>query len=118
MKPIRIDRRTKVRDIIGHAIHWCRIYLDRADCNNKIKTKMAAVAGMSIEADPDEIDRMKGGAETWSDCDGCGRKVAAVVKVGEGNDPDGVVVLLCRDCLIAALELLPEPVEVMPCSGS
>jgi hypothetical protein len=112
MNPIRFDRRTKVRDIIGHAIHWCRLYSDRADGNNKIKTKMAAVAGMSIEADPDEIDRMKGGAETWSDCDGCGRKVAAVAKVGDGNGPDGVVALLCRDCLISAIDLLPEAVEV------
>lgn len=118
MNPIRIDRRTKVRDIIGHAARWCRLYLDRADGNDKIKTKMVAVACMNIDADPDDIDRMTGGAETWSTCDGCVRDVAAVAKVGERNDPDRVVALLCCDCLIVALELLPEPVEVMPCSGS
>ena len=117
MKPIRIDRRTKVRDIIGHAIHWCRLY-GRGPVGAARRDLMMSVAGESHDADPDEIDRMKGGAETWSDCDGCGRKVAAVAKVGEGNDADGVVALLCRDCLVAALELLPEPVEVMPCSGS
>ena len=117
MKPIRIDRHTKVRDIINHAIHWCRLY-GRTATGAARRDLMMSVAGVSHDADPDEIDRMKGGAETWSDCDGCGRKVAAVAKVGEGNDPDGVVTLLCRDCLIAAFELLPEPVEVMPCSGS
>lgn len=79
---------------------------------------MMSVAAKSTDADPDEIDRMKGDNETWSDCEWCGRKVAAVALVGDGNDPNGVVVRLCRDCLIAALELLPEPVEVMPCSGS
>jgi hypothetical protein len=117
MKPIRIDRRTKVRDIIGHAIHWCRLYGRTSTCAAR-RDLMMSVAGEGSDADPDKIDRMKGGPETWSDCDGCGRKVAAVAKVGEGNDPEGVVALLCRDCLIVALELLPEPVEVIPCSGS
>ena len=116
MKPIRTDRRTKVRDIIEHAIKWLRWWGDRI--HGTPPDQMMEIAGMSIDADPDEIDRMKGGAETWSDCDGCGRKVAAVAKVGEGNDADGVVALLCRDCLTSAIELLPEPVEVMPCSGS
>ena len=116
MKPIRIDRHTKVRDIIEHAIKWLRWWGDRI--HGDPRDRMMEIAGMNIDADPDEIDRMKGGAETWSDCDGCGRKVAAVAKVGERDDPDRVVTLLCRDCLISALELLPESVEVMPCSGS
>jgi hypothetical protein len=111
MNPIRFDRRTKVRDIIGHAIHWCRLYGRTSTCAAR-RDLMMSVAGEGSDADPDKIDRMKGGAETWSDCDGCGRKVAAVAKVGDGNGPDGVVALLCRDCLISAIDLLPEAVEV------
>ena len=117
MKPILIDRRTKVRDIISHAIKWLRWWGDRI--HGTPHDQMMEIAGMNIDADPDEIDRMKGSPETWVRCDGCGRLVAAGAQVGAEQDDDkSATATLCRDCLIAALELLPEPVEVMPCSGS
>ena len=52
------------------------------------------------------------------ECDGCNRRIVVAVQVGEVKDYMSHTATLCRDCLIAALELLPEPVEVMPCSGS
>lgn len=117
MKPTRIDRRAMARNIIVHAIEWCRMYgRTVGPIQSAIGDRMMALAGMPSTSEPDEIDEIRGGNETRCQCDSCDRKVGAVARVGDDRDPDAVSLLLCRDCLSAALDLLPEPVKVLPCS--
>lgn len=47
------------------------------------------------------------------ECGGCDRKVAIVVRVGERPDYETQTAYLCRDCLLEALALAPDPVEVV-----
>jgi len=111
----RIDRRTQAQAFITRAIQWWRRHgADESPERAATRERMSEIAGMNIETAPDEIDRRSGKAATWSECDSCGRNVAAVVEVGQRSDPDAVTVLLCRDCLSAAIDLLPESVEVAP----
>lgn len=110
----RIDRRTQAQAFITRAIQWWRRHgADESPERAEIRERMSEIAGINIETAPDEIDRRIGTAATWIECALCRRYVGAVVEVIEGAG-DVVSVHLCRDCLIAALELLPEPREVMP----
>ena len=68
------------------------------------------IPGGDLAADPDAVESMTNRGRTWISCHECGQSVAAVIEMGE----DGYEVRACRDCLLAALELLPEPREVMP----
>ena len=106
MKPTRIDRHTLAGDFIQHAIRWCAQYGHN--------DRMSKIAALEPDSDPDVVDRARGYNTTWSTCSGCERVVAVVVRVGEKSDYDSQTADLCRDCLIEALALAPEPVEVKP----
>lgn len=110
----RIDRRTQAQAFITRAIHWWRRHgADESPERAATRERMSEIAGMNIETAPDEIDRRIGTSATWSECALCRRYVGSVVEVIEGAG-DVVPVHLCRDCLSAAIDLLPEAVEVAP----
>ena len=104
MKPTRIDRHTLARDFIQHAIRWCAQYGHN--------DRMSKIAALDPDSDPDVVDRARGYNTTWSTCSGCARVVAVVVRVGDVAQREIAETCLCRDCLIEALALAPEPVEV------
>ena len=106
MKPARIDRHTLAGDFIQHAIRWCAQYGH--------DDRMANIAALAPYAEPDVVDDARGYNTTWSSCSGCKRVVAVVVRVGDAAQLETADTRLCRDCLIEALELAPEPVEVKP----
>lgn len=107
----RIDRRINAALIIGRAKERLdRIAAGTIRVNAEVCAAWTAIAALPPDVDPTVIDGMDFCANTWSSCDLCGARVSAVVEMGE----EGYEVRTCRDCLIAALELLPEPREVMP----
>jgi hypothetical protein len=81
---------------------------------------MKAQIALPANATPDTYDAVSlahnRGYVTYTKCDGCDRYVSAVAVVGETPDYESSTAHICRDCLIAALQLLPEPVEVQPCT--
>lgn len=93
-------------EFIQHAIRWCAQYGHN--------DRMARIAALVPYAEPDVVDRARGYNTTRSTCSGCERVVAVVVRVGGAGQLETADTRLCRDCLIEALGLAPEPVEVKP----
>lgn len=104
----RIDRQLNAALIIGRARErLARIAAGTLRVNAEVLAAWTTIAALPPDIDPAVIDGMDFCGNTWVFCDSCGDLVSAVVEMGED-------VMACRDCLIAALELLPEPREVMP----
>jgi hypothetical protein len=108
---IRIDRRSIATQIISDAKERLT---GTIRVTGEVRAAWTTIASLPPEVDPAVIDGMDFCGITWTSCDTCARFVSAVVEMGE----EGYEVRVCRDCLISALELLPDPVEVMPCSGT
>ena len=105
---IRIDRRT----ITAQTIESARLTVERRKERAYADDGMgwASIAVLPLDVDPDVVESMTHRGRTWISCHECGQSVAAIIEMGE----EGYEVRTCRDCLIAALDLLPEPREVMP----
>jgi hypothetical protein len=104
----RIDRRTST----AQTIEFARLAVERRKGRAYADDGMGwtSITALRLDVDPDVVESMTHRGRTWISCHECGQAVAAVVEMGE----DGYEVRTCRDCLIAALDLLPEPREVMP----
>lgn len=114
MNPVRIDRQMLLSALRAHGYAW----LCRWGNTGPVAACFKKQADLPPDATADEYDAISvahgRGYQTYVKCDGCARYVAAVVRIGRLPVDDNGTAFACRDCLIEALALLPEPVEVQP----
>ena len=115
MNPVRIDRQILLTECRASDVRW----LSWLDNGGPVAAYIKKQVALPPNATPDDYDAVSiangRGYATYTKCNGCDRYVAAVVRVGQDpDDCDNLTAYLCRDCLIEALALLPEPVEVQP----
>ena len=112
--PTRIDRHTVAAEDVAEIPLWLRTHGASPRAIPAVVARARASLALPQPTDPDALEAIWRDGRTWSSCHGCGRSVAAVARVGEEPDYESSTARLCRDCLLAALALLPEGVEVAP----
>lgn len=111
---MRIDRHTVAAGDVAEMPLWLRTHGAQPWAIPAVVARVRASLTLPQPIDPDALEAIWRDGRTWPTCHGCGRSVAAVARVGEEPDYESSTARLCRDCLLAALALLPEGVEVAP----
>jgi hypothetical protein len=106
-KPVLITRKT----LAANAAKRWRASYDPAFVladGEKAGAIHKALLALGPNPAPDAVDAVIGNTSwtTLDDCDGCGKKTAKLVRVGQEPDYDSRTACLCPRCLRAAMAVL------------